>query len=255
MMRCVVLLCATLFVLAVPATQAGAAEGVELPEYEWQHSGVFGTIDRAAAQRGLQVYQQVCSSCHGLKRVAFRSLAGIGFSEDEIKAIAAEYQITDGPDEWGDMYTRPGKPSDYFPSPFPNEQAARAANNGGLPPDLSVIVKARKGGPNYVAALLTGYEDPPADFNLMPGMFYNKYFTGHQILMPQMVFDYGVDYVDGTEPTAMQQSKDVATFLTFTAEPHLELRKELGIRTMLFLLVLCGLLFATKRALWSRVDH
>lgn len=255
MMRCAVILFASLVGLALPLSQAGAAEGVHLPEYEWEHHGVFGTFDRAAAQRGLQVYQQVCASCHGLKRVAFRTLEGIGFTEDEVKAIAEQYYITDGPDEFGEMFERPGKPSDYFPSPYPNEEAARAANGGGLPPDLSVIVKARVGFEDYITALLVGYEEPPPDFDLMPGMSYNKYFPGHQIMMPQMIWEYGVEYVDGTEATALQQAKDVTTFLAFAAEPTLEYRKELGVRTILFLLVLAALLFATKRAIWANVKH
>lgn len=255
MMRCAVILIASLFVLAVPPSSVRAAEGVELPEYEWPHGGVFGTYDRAAAQRGFQVYQQVCSTCHSLDLVPFRALAGIGFTEDQIKEIAAQYQITDGPDEWGEMFQRPGKPSDYFPAPFPNEQAARAANGGGLPPDLSVIVKARKGHENYIVALLNGYKEPPPDFNLMPGMSYNEYFPGHQILMPQMLYGYDVEYVDGTEATLMREAKDIATFLTFVSHPHMEERKELGVRTILFLIVLSGLLFACKRALWSDIKH
>jgi len=235
--------------LAGPARASGG--GVELPHHSWPQNSIFGRIDQAAAKRGLQIYREICSGCHSLRLVPFRALAGIGFSEDEIKAIAAEYTIKDGPDKDGAMFDRPGRPADRFPSPFPNDNAARAANNGALPPDLSLIIKARGGQEDYVTALLTGYEDePPHDVVLPEGAFYNHFFPGHLIRMPKMLQDGGVTYADGAENTALQQAKDVSTFLWFTAEPHHDYRKQLGVRVILFLFVFSGLLYASKRMLW-----
>ncbi len=235
------------------AGSAWAAEQIEIPEYRWSHEGVYGTIDRAAAQRGLQVFQAVCQSCHGLKYVYFRTLKGIGYDDDQIKALAAEYEIEDGPDEWGEMFYRPARPTDIFPDPFPNEAAARAANGGAYPPDLSVIAKGRPGGLDYIVALQMGYEIEPDGFELADGKYYNAYFPGHQISMPQMLFDEVVEYQDGTEPTMLQHAKDVAAFLWFTAEPHYDTRKEMGVRVVIFLVVLAGLFFGVKRALWRNV--
>ncbi len=230
-----------------------AAEGVAIPTQTWSHSGVFGTIDKASAQRGFQVYKEVCASCHSMKLVPVRTLAGIGFNEDELKALAASYEIQAGPDDNGEMFMRPGIPADRFPSPFPNDNAARASNNGALPPDLSLIAKARVGGEDYLYAFLTGFEEPPADVNLMPGMNWNKYFPGHQVGMPGILMDGGVQYADGTEATAQQQAKDVSTFLTFVAEPSLDQRKQMGVKVILFLIVLAGLLYATKRQMWAKL--
>ncbi|MBI1206725.1 MAG: cytochrome c1 [Azospirillum sp.] len=234
---------------------AQANEGVALPQHDWSHTGVFGTIDKAAAQRGFQVFKEVCSACHSARLIRIRELKGIGFSDADLKAIAAGYQVADGPNDQGEMFQRPGLPSDVFPKPFPNDNAARAANNGALPPDLSVIAKARKGGEDYIAALLTGYTEAPADFKLNEGMSYNKYFTGHQIAMPQVVNDDGVTYSDGTKATKDQIAYDVATFLTFVAEPSMDQRKQTGMKVILFLIVLSGLLYATKRHLWRNVEH
>ena len=185
-------LIATSIILAgcgLASKDAGAAgEAVPLLDKAWSHDGVFGSYDRAAAQRGLQVYREVCSACHGLQYVAFRNFADLGFSEDEVKALAAEYEVEDGPDDEGEMFFRPARPSDRFPSPYPNENAARAANGGAYPPDLSLITKARANGANYVYSLLQGYEEPPADFDLSDGMNYNAYFPGHQIAMAQPLY-------------------------------------------------------------------
>ncbi|HYH17012.1 MAG TPA: cytochrome c1 [Azospirillum sp.] len=235
------------------AGAAQASEGVKIPEQSWPHAGVFGTIDKASAQRGFQIYKDVCAACHSMKLVPIRTLAGIGFGEDELKALAAGYEVQAGPNDNGEMFMRPGIPADRFPSPFPNDNAARAANNGALPPDLSLVAKARQGFEDYIYAFLTGFEDPPAEVNLMPGMNYNKYFPGHQVGMPNILQPEGVTYADGTKATVEQQAKDVATFLTFVAEPHLDARKQMGVKVILFLLVFAGLMYASKRQLWSKI--
>jgi ubiquinol-cytochrome c reductase cytochrome c1 subunit len=230
---------------------ARAAEEGELLHRNWSFDGMFGTFDRAAAQRGLQVYREVCSTCHSLKYIAVRNLAELGYSEDEVKAIAAQYQITDGPDDQGEMYQRPGKPTDTFPPPFPNEQAARAANGGALPPDLSLITKARAGGADYVYSLLQGYREPPAGEAGPEGTHYNAYFPSHWIAMPSPL-DHGlVSYADGTEATVEQMAADVTNFLAWAAEPTLEVRKQSGLKILLFLIVLTALFYATKRKVWA----
>jgi ubiquinol-cytochrome c reductase cytochrome c1 subunit len=217
----------------------------------WPQEGPFGKFDTAAAQRGFQVYREVCSSCHSLDFLAFRNLTDLGFTEDEVKALAEEYEVTDGPDEAGDMFERPGKPSDHLPAPFANENAARASNGGALPPDLSLITKARANGVDYVYSLLQGYEEPPADFELGEGMSYNAYFPGHQIAMAQPIDEEAVEYADGTQATLEQMSSDVTTFLTWAAEPKLEERKGTGLKAMMFLIIMTGLFYATKRKIWS----
>ncbi|WP_334127374.1 cytochrome c1 [Sneathiella sp.] len=232
-----------------PAKAAGDA--VELKSVAWEHEGLFGTYDRAAAQRGLQVYREVCAACHGLTLVSFRTLADLGFSEDEVKAIAAEYEFTDGPDDFGDMFDRPGKASDKFPSPFPNEQAARAGNGGAFPVDLSLVSKSRPNGDNYIYSLLTGYVDAPADVTLPAGMNYNLYFAGHQIAMPPPLMDDQIEYADGTPATVDQMAHDVAVFLSWAAEPKMEQRKEMGLKVILFLLILTVVFYAAKRKIWS----
>jgi ubiquinol-cytochrome c reductase cytochrome c1 subunit len=239
--------------LATGAHAAGPA--VPLPQEQWSFSGLFGTFDRAAAQRGLQVYKEVCSVCHGLRQVAYRNLAALGLSEDEVKALAATVQIKDGPNDLGEMFERPGRPSDRFRSPFPNENAARAANNGAYPPDLSVMVKARADGANYLHALLTGYADPPAGMTMMAGMNYNKYFPGHQIAMAAPLPEDRVTYADGTKATTEQMSRDLTTFLAWAAEPELEERRAMGVRIILFLLVLTVMAYMVKRKIWADLKH
>ncbi len=240
---------AALAAIATASSAARAAgEGPALPHVEWSFDGPFGTYDRRAMQRGLQVYREVCAGCHSLKYIAFRDLTDLGYNEDEIKAIAAEYTVTDGPNDEGEMFERPGRPSDYFPSPFPNEKAAAASNGGAAPPDLSLMAKARMGGPTYIHALLTGYEDPPADF---PGDNYNLYFPGNQIAMASPLFEDGVSYADGTPATVDQMAKDVSHFLMWTAEPKMEDRKGMGIKVLIFLVVFTGVLYAAKRKVWA----
>ena len=261
--------------LLVGGAQNARAEdhGASPPGQKWSFAGPFGKFDRGALQRGLKVYKEVCSACHGLSYIAFRNLAeagGPGYSVAQAAAFASDYKIKDGPNDQGEMFERPGRPADYFPSPFPNEQAARAANGGAAPPDLSLITKARsykrgfpmflidfftqyqEQGPDYVAALLQGYEDkPPAGFTLPEGSYYNKYFPGHAIKMPKPLNDGQVTYDDGSPATVAQYAKDVTTFLMWAAEPHMEARKALGLQVFVFLILLTGLLYFTKKKVWA----
>ena len=239
-------------VMLAPAL-ARAADETPLPRQQWSFDGVFGTYDRASAQRGFQVYKEICSVCHPVKHLHFRDLIDIGYSEDEVKAIAAGYQVTDGPNDEGQMFQRPGRPSDPIPGPFANDQAARVANNGALPPDLSLIVKARPGGSDYVYGILTGYKDAPAGFNLLQGMNYNEFFPGHQIAMPPPLSDNAVTFADGVPATVPQMAHDVATFLTWAAEPRLEDRHRTGFKVTLFLVVAAGVFYAAKRKIWAPI--
>ncbi|MBN8892818.1 MAG: cytochrome c1 [Rhodospirillales bacterium 70-18] len=237
---------------ALPAMAAD--EVIELPHQKWSFDGVFGTYDRAAAQRGFQVYKEVCSACHSMKEGYYRDLKGIGLDEKQIAAIAASVTIPIIGDD-GQPAERPGLPADHFHSPFPNDNAARAANNGALPPDLSVMEKARVGGPDYIYALLTGFADPPAGFKMSDGMYYNKVFPGHQIKMPKPLSDGQVTYADGTPASTEQMAHDVATFLTYVANPEMEQRKRLGVKAILFLVLLTGVTYAVKRKVWANVHH
>jgi len=221
------------------------------PSVNWSFNGLFGTYDRGALQRGFQVYTEVCASCHALELLSYRNLRAIGFSEDRVKEIAAEVEVTDGPDDEGEMFERPGRPSDRFVSPFPNSQAARASNGGALPPDLSLMTKARKDGINYLNALLVGFADPPADKEIAEGMNYNPYFPGGQIAMAPPLSEDVVEYADKTKATVAQMASDVTTFLAWAAEPELEERKRMGVKVVLFLIVLTGLLYAIKRRVWA----
>jgi ubiquinol-cytochrome c reductase cytochrome c1 subunit len=230
-----------------------AADETRLPRQEWSFDGVFGTFDRASLQRGFQVYKEVCSVCHPVKHLSFRDLTQIGYSEDEVKAIAAGYQITDGPNDEGQMFQRPGRPSDPIPGPFPNDQAARVANNGALPPDQSLIVKARPGGSNYVYAILTGYKEAPAGLKMQEGMNYNEFFPSHQIAMPPPLSDNAVTFADGTPATVPQMAHDVTSFLTWAAEPNLDDRHRTGLKVVLFLVVAAGVFYAAKRKIWAPI--
>lgn len=237
--------------LIVPVQAALAAGGGEKPPHQhWHFSGMFGTYDKAAMQRGLKVYRQVCAACHSLDRVYFRNLEDLGYDENQIKNIAAEYTIVDGPDDEGEMYERPGRPSDTFPSPYPNDQAAKAANNA-LPPDLSLITKARAHGPDYLYGILTGYEEPPEDTTLLSGQYWNKYMPGHIIAMAPPLSDDMVPYEDETPTTMEQYAHDVVNFLTWAADPYMEDRKRTGIKVILFLLAFAGVMYAYKRKIWS----
>ena len=237
-------------IIATPAAHA-AGEEIHIPNANFSFNGVFGTFDRASAQRGFQVYSQVCAACHAMHLLSYRNLRDLGLTEAQVAAIASQVQIQDGPNDEGQMFERPGRPSDRFRSPFPNPQAARAANNNALPPDLSVIAKARAGGANYIYALLTGYEDPPAGVTIGDGMSYNRYFPGHQIAMARPLNPDQVEFADGTPATLENMSRDVATFLAWAAEPELEERRAMGIKIIGFLLVLAGLAYAVKRKVWA----
>ena len=236
-----------------PDRAEAAGDVTPAPAQEWGFDGIFGHYDQAAMQRGFQVYKEVCAGCHSLKYIAFRNLADLGYNEAEIKAIAAEYTVVDGPDDEGEMFERPAIPSDYFPSPFPNKKAAAAANNGAAPPDLSLITKARAHGPDYVRALMVGYEDPPANFELTEGLNYNKYFAGNQIAMAAPLLEDAVEYADGTPATVDQMARDLVVFLAWAADPKMEQRKETGLSVIIFLIVVTGILYAVKRKVWADV--
>lgn len=265
----------------LPATAAG--DRIDPPRASWSFAGPFGTFDRAQLQRGYKVYKEVCASCHSANLLRFRNLSQTGgpeFSAAQVANLAATVKVKDGPNEQGEMFERDGRPADRFPAPFPNEQAARAANGGALPPDMSVLAKARtyergfpwflidivtqyqEMGPDYIAALLTGYKDPPAGFPaLQPGQYYNTYMPGHIIAMPNVLNDGQVEYVKGADgkpsvpETSVQYARDVTAFLMWAAEPHMEARKRIGFQVMLVLLLLSGLLYYTKKKIWSRLPE
>ena len=276
--RRIVLAVALAASLSVAATRLASAQEADAPPRQhWSFHGPFGLYDTAQLQRGFKIYREVCSSCHSLKLLAFRNLAdpgGPSFTEAQASAIAATFQVTAGPNDQGEMFQRPGKLADRFPPPFPNDQTARLANGGALPPDMSVLAKARgyeagfpwfiidaftqyeEDGPDYIAAILNGYEDPPpAGVSLPPGAQYNKYFPGHAIGMPKPLSDGQVEYTDGTPATVEQYGKDVSAFLMWAAEPKLDERKRLGFQVFVFLIVLTGLLYLTKKRVWHDVHH
>ena len=259
--------------LILGSAHSARAEDDTPPAQKWSFSGPFGKYDRGALQRGLKIYKEVCSNCHSLNYIAFRNLAdpgGPGYTEAQVAALASEYKIKDGPNDQGEMFERPGRPADYFPAPFPNEQAARAANAGGLPPDLSLIAKARsyergfpyfifdfftqfqEQGPNYVSAILQGFEDkPPAGVTIPDGTYYNKYFPGHAIKMPKPLSDGQVQFDDGSPATLPQYAHDVTTFLMWAAEPKMEARKQLGFQVFVILLIFAFLMYFTKKKVWA----
>lgn len=266
---------------AVAAEEANhAAEPTHFPihkpkEMDWTFAGPFGSFDKAQLQRGLKIYKEVCSACHSMNLVAFRTLEDLGYSEAQVKAFAAEYEVQDGPNGDGEMFTRKALPGDHFPSPFPNSAAAAAANNGAAPPDFSLIAKARgvergfptfvfdiftmyaSNGPDYIHALLTGYdEEPPAGMEIAEGTHYNPFFIGGKSLaMAKPLSDGQVTYEDGSPETVEQYSRDVAAFLMWAAEPHLVARKQTGFAVMIFLVLFAGLVYATKRRVWANVAH
>ena len=244
-----------IFILGISNVSYSAENKAEFIENNWSFKGVFGTFDRASLQRGYQVYQEVCSGCHSVQHLSYRNLSEKGgpeFSPEEAKAIAAQFEVTDGPNEDGEMFTRPGRPSDKFVSPFQNAKAAAAANGGAYPPDMSVLVKARKGGADYIYSLLMGYEEAPAGYELDDGVYYNKYMPGNKIKMAEPISDGIVEYIDGTETTKAQISKDVTTFLVWAADPHLEARHRMGFKVFFFLFILLTLVYLSKQKVWSR---
>ena len=227
----------------------------EFIKNNWSFEGVFGTFDRASLQRGYQVYQEVCSGCHSAQHLSYRNLSEKGGPEfllDEAKAIAAQFEVTDGPNEDGEMFVRPGRLSDKFVSPFQNVKAAAAANGGAYPPDMSVLVKARKGGADYIYSLLLGYEEAPAGYELDDGVYYNKYMSGHKIMMAEPLSDGAVEYADGTETSKAQTAKDITTFLVWASDPHLEARHKMGFKVFFYLIILLTLVYLSKQKVWSR---
>ena len=224
---------------------------------DWTFKGLFGKYDRASLQRGYQVYTEVCAACHSMQYLSYRNLAEPGgpeFTEEQAKFIAASFEVLDGPNSDGEMFTRPAKLSDKFVMPYENVEASKAANGGAYPPDMSVLAKARMGGADYIYSLLLGYEDPPADIKLDEGVYYNKYMYGNKIKMSAPLSDGLVEYNDGTEATQEQMAKDITTFLMWSAEPHLETRHKTGFRVIVYLIILSILVYLTMKKIWSRVE-
>jgi len=237
--------------------QLYSAEEAKLLKTDWSFKGLFGKFDRASLQRGYQVYTEVCAGCHSMKYISYRNLSEKGgpeFSETEVKAIAANFEVTDGPNADGEMFVRPAKLSDKFVMPYPNVKAAQAANGGAYPPDMSVLVKARGGGVNYIYSVLLGYEDPPKEIKLDDGVYYNKYMYGNKIKMPKPLMEDAVEYGDGTKASEEQMAKDVTTFLMWTAEPHLESRHKMGFRAISYLIILTILVYFSMKKIWSRIE-
>ena len=235
-------------------TNLFAEEEMPLKKQNWTFEGIFGRYDNSTLQRGLQIYQEVCSACHGMKRLRFRELKDLGFTNDQIKQYAKTFEILDGPNELGEMFIRPGEPSDTFVSPYKNKEEAKASFGGSYPPDLSLLTKAIKNGPDYIYSLLTGYEDPPKEFKLTDGLYYNPYYDGKVIAMPPPLYDNAIEYIDGTNASLDQLSYDIVHFLNWAAEPKLQQRKSLGLKVLLFLIVLTLLLYVTMKEIWSRIE-
>ena len=234
-----------------------SAESIDPIKVNWSFKELTGKFDRASLQRGFQVYKEVCASCHSMQYLSYRNLGEPGgpeFTQEEVKAIAASVEIEDGPDSQGEMFTRSGKPSDKFKSPYPNVEASTAANGGAYPPDMSVLVKARPGGADYMYSVLMGYEEPPAGMKLDDGVYYNKYMIGQKIKMASPLSEGIVEYSDGTEATMDQMAKDVTTFLAWAAEPELEERHRVGFKVIIYLVLLTILVYLSMKKIWSRVD-
>ena len=229
----------------------------DLIKMNWSFGGITGKFERDSLQRGYQVYKEVCASCHSMQYLSYRNLSQKGgpeFTLGEVKAIAASYEVEDGPNSDGDMYTRPARPSDHFVNPYQNVNAAIASNGGAYPPDMSVLVKARPGGASYIYSVLMGYEEKPAEFELEDGVYYNKYMDGNKIKMPSPLSDDLIEYTDGTSATQAQMAKDVTAFLAWAAEPHLEARHRTGTKVIIYLILLATLVYFSMKKIWSRVD-
>ncbi|UJW74306.1 cytochrome c1 [Rhizobium sp. SL42] len=259
------------------AAKSGHYPILKPEQVDWSFAGPFGKYDKGQLQRGLKVYTEVCAACHSMNLVSFRTLEGLGYSEEQVKAFAANYEVQDGPNADGEMFTRKAVPSDHFPSPFPNHEAAAAANNGAAPPDFSLIAKARgvtrgfpqfvwdmipviggyqEGGPDYIHALLTGYQEPPEGVVIAEGTHFNPHFiAGQALAMAQPISDGQVTYDDGAPQTLDQYSQDVAAFLMWAAEPHLEDRKRMGFMVMIFLFIFSALIYLTKKSVYANKEH
>jgi len=244
-----------IFIIGVSNIAYSEEKNAEFIKNNWSFEGVLGTFDRASLQRGYQVYQEVCSGCHSIQHLSYRNLSEEGgpeFSLEEAKAIAAQFEVTDGPNEDGEMFTRSGRLSDKFISPFSNVKAAAAANGGAYPPDMSVLAKARKGEADYIYSLLMGYEEAPTGYQLDDGVYYNKYMSGRKIKMAEPISDGVVEYADGTETTKAQIARDITTFLVWAADPHLEARHKMGFKVFFYLIILLTLVYLSKQKVWSR---
>ena len=239
--------------ILAPLGAQAAQEAPEPPDVHFSFDGVFGTYDREQLQRGFQVYSQVCAACHAMSLLYYRNLLQIGMSAEQAQAIAAEAKVMDGPNDEGNMFERPARLADRFASPFANEKAARASNNGAYPPDLSLITKARAAGPAYTYGILIGYREPPADVKVEEGRYYNEYYPGHLIAMPPPLSDGSVTYPEGMSASVENMARDVTAFLAFAAEPHMEARKRTGWKVILFLLAMTAMLYAVKRKVWADV--
>ncbi len=234
-----------------------AEQSADLLKPGWSFKGFFGKFDRSSLQRGYQVYNEVCAACHSLNYLSYRNLSEKGgpeFSEEQVKIIASQFTVIDGPNSEGEMFERPARPSDKFVSPYPNKQASISANGGAYPPDMSVLVKARKGGADYIYSVLMGYQDPPANYELDEGVYYNTYMVGNKIKMSNPLMNDLVEYADGTPATVEQMSKDVVTFLAWTAEPHLESRHKMGFRAIVYLIIITILVYFSMKKIWSRIE-
>jgi len=256
-MKKIITITCLIFLLSIGVHQANAAEKTDLLKIDWSFKGLFGKFDRGSLQRGYQVYAEVCAGCHSMKYLSYRNLSEKGgpeFSIEQTKAIAASFEITDGPNADGEMFTRPGKLSDKFLMPYANDKEAQAANGGAYPPDMSVLAKARSGGANYLYSILLGYEDPPEGITLDDGVYYNKYMYGNNIKMAKPLEDDLVEYSDGTIASEEQMAKDVVTFLMWSAEPHLESRHQMGFKVIVYLIILTILVYFSMKKIWSRVE-
>ena len=242
-----------LLVGVISSSAWGAGGDVTLKTRDWSFSGPFGTFDKAAMQRGFQAYNEVCAGCHSMKLIAFRNFADLGYNEAEIKALAAQYEVQDGPNDDGEMFMRPAIPADRMPSPYANDNAARAGNNGALPPDLSLIAKARPNGPNYLYSLLSSYENAPNDKEVPDGMYYNAAYPGRLIAMPQPLYGDDVEYSDGAPTSIEAVSADLTQFLMWAAEPKMEVRKRTGVAAVFFLSIFVIFSYLAKRRIWADV--
>jgi|TARA_B100001029_G_scaffold18081_1_gene12027 ubiquinol-cytochrome c reductase cytochrome c1 subunit len=256
-MKKIITITCLIFLLSIGGQQVNAAEKADLLKIDWSFKGLFGKFDRGSLQRGYQVYSEVCASCHSMKYLSYRNLSEKGgpeFSVEQAKAIAASFEITDGPNADGEMFTRPGKLSDKFLMPYANDKEAQAANGGAYPPDMSVLAKARSGGADYLYSILLGYVDPPEGITLDDGVYYNKYMYGNNIKMAKPLEDDLVEYSDGTIASEEQMAKDVVTFLMWSAEPHLESRHRMGFKVIVYLIILTILVYFSMKKIWSRVE-
>lgn len=234
-------------------TAHASSDALVPAQHPWSHGKPWESFDHASIRRGFQVYQAVCANCHSLNFIAYRNLVDVAFSEEEVKAMAADVDVEDGPNEEGEMFSRPGKLTDKLPRPYPNENAARAGNNGAYPVDLSLVVKARPHAEDYIFSLLTGYREPPAGVTVREGLYYNPYFAGGAIAMPQQLRPGVLTFDDGTEASISQLAKDVTTFLSWAAEPTHDERKRLGLKFMFLTTILAVPMLYWKKHKWSTV--